>query len=125
MAKVKIGKSSMRLVFLATAVTVGAVIGAKAIKNKGELIKDKGKKVLKKVKKKMKDEYRNLNNRQQKILDVLEKKFEITSNEVNDFIKGVTRRTLRRDLTDLENKGYIKQKGKTRGSYYVLGKKEK
>lgn len=61
-----------------------------------------------------------LNDRQKKILNMFEKDKQLMNSDIEKVITGVTRRTLRRDLTEMETLGIIKQHGKTKGSYYSL-----
>ena len=61
-----------------------------------------------------------LDERQKKIINLFGQSNAITNSQIEQAIKGVTRRTLRRDLTELEEMDLIKQHGKTKGSYYTL-----
>ena len=61
-----------------------------------------------------------LDDRQKKIINLFGESNAVTNSQVEQAIKGVTRRTLRRDLTELEEMGLIRQHGKTKGSYYTL-----
>lgn len=61
-----------------------------------------------------------LNERQKKIINMFAGQDKFTNGELEKAVKGVTRRTLRRDLHELEQMNLIKQNGKTKGSYYTL-----
>lgn len=62
-----------------------------------------------------------LNQRQIKLLDYLAVNSKITRNKYTK-IMGISFMTSYRDLQDMVKKGYIKDKGKGRGTYYVLTK---
>lgn len=62
-----------------------------------------------------------LNQRQIQIFDFLSLNQKITRGQVNQMM-DVSFMTSFRELKDMEEKGYIKQKGKGRGTYYVLSK---
>lgn len=62
-----------------------------------------------------------LNQRQMQIYDFLTLNQKITRGQVNKMM-DVSFMTSFRELKDMEEKGYIKQKGKGRGTYYVLSK---
>lgn len=110
----------LKLVFYAGVAGVGMLLAAKAASTRGGDIKRGGKKILKKAQKKIRASVDKLNKRQKKILDLFNREDKITNEMISSVIKGVTKRTLRRDLDQLEARGYIKQVGKTKGSYYVL-----
>jgi predicted HTH transcriptional regulator len=62
-----------------------------------------------------------LNQRQQKIYDVLQDQGELTmQNIIRAAGNGVSSRTLRRDMTHLEKIGLISQSGRTKNSVYKL-----
>ncbi len=65
----------------------------------------------------------DLNSRQEKILEILSSKGEITVDELMGEIKGVSERTLRRDMGKLEELGFSKKQGNTKGSKYIYTKK--
>jgi len=65
---------------------------------------------------------KNLNERQGKILEVLTLKKEITVEELMKEIDGVSERTLRRDMGKLEELGFSKKQGNTKGSKYIYTK---
>ena len=113
-------KKALRFVFYGAAAAVGVVLAVSTLKKKGGVIKDEGEKILKKTKNKIKSARDNLNMRQKKILSLFDKEEKITNEMISSRIQNVSKRTLRRDLTYLEDKGYIRQVGKTKGSYYVL-----
>ncbi len=60
-----------------------------------------------------------LNERQKKALEYLEKHGKITNREYRE-INDVSRQTAKRDLSDLVEKEILKQKGEGRGTYYTL-----
>ena len=60
-----------------------------------------------------------LNSRQEKILDILCKRGEVTVEELLGEIGGITERTLRRDMRKLEEMGWSKKEGNTKGSRYI------
>jgi predicted HTH transcriptional regulator len=60
-----------------------------------------------------------LNVRQQKVLDLLKEKKNITVEDILSNIKGVSERTLRRDMNKLESLGVSKKQGTTKGSKYI------
>lgn len=62
-----------------------------------------------------------LNPRQIKLLDYLAINQKVTRNKVTRMM-GVSFMTSYRDLQDMLEKNYLKQKGKGRGTYYVLSK---
>jgi len=61
-----------------------------------------------------------LNERQRKILKVLEKKDRVQVWEIKEIFSGVTKRTLRRDFEDLLNKKLIKRMGERNETFYRL-----
>ena len=61
----------------------------------------------------------SLNPRQERILKLLNSKREITNSDIQSVVNHVTDRTLRRDLRKLEMEGFIKRKGKTKGTMFV------
>lgn len=65
---------------------------------------------------------KDLNQRQEKILEVLTLRREITVEELMKDIKGVSERTLRRDMGKLEELGFSKKQGNTKGSKYIYTK---
>ena len=64
-----------------------------------------------------------LNQRQIKLLDYLSVNFKITRNKYTKMM-GVSFMTSFRDLQDMVDKGYIKVKGKGRGTYYISAKQQ-
>lgn len=64
------------------------------------------------------------NPRQLKILEYLEVEGKVTRNEYTKLM-GISFMTSFRDLQELLEKDYIRQKGRGRGTYYVLPKSEK
>ncbi|KXK26753.1 MAG: DeoR-like helix-turn-helix domain protein [candidate division WS6 bacterium OLB20] len=61
-----------------------------------------------------------LNSRQREIYKHINDKGEIEMNDLAKQIKGVTRRTLRRDLSKLVDEGLVIKQGKTKSAKYVL-----
>lgn len=61
-----------------------------------------------------------LTKRQQEIVKHLEQAGELGMKELSDLFSQVTPRTLRRDLTQLETLGIVKQFGRTKNSFYRL-----
>ena len=61
----------------------------------------------------------NLTERQEKIVQQLEKQGKIYPSELQKLLSDVSSRTIRRDMTDLEKKGVVEQKGMTKSTYYV------
>jgi predicted HTH transcriptional regulator len=116
----KAGRSAMKLLFYTTAVGVGTLLAVSALKKKGHIVKKGTQKLVKKTKTALKVTTDNLNKRQKQILALFDREEQITIDMITTVIRNVTRRTIRRDLDHLEKKGYIKQVGKTKGSYYVL-----
>ena len=120
MGKPKFSKRWMRFVFYGAAAGVGTLVAFSAVKQKGSRVKKKSKKIVKKARNKIKSAKDHLNERQISILDLFDREDQITNEMIHSVIPDVTKRTLRRDLTFLEEKGYIKKVGRTRGSHYVL-----
>lgn len=113
-------KKAMKVVFFATAAAVGTLLAVSAVKKKGKLIKEGSEKFLKNAKLKLKTTSGQLNKRQKEVLRLFNKADKVTNEMIGNVITGVTERTIRRDLTYLEEKGYIRKVGKTKGSYYML-----
>ncbi len=118
--KGSVTKKVFRFTVYGIAAGIGVAIAIASAKNKGKKIKKGGKKLLNKTKFVVKSAKDNLNMRQKRILSLFDKEEEITNEMIAEVINGVSKRTIRRDLDFLEEKGYIKQIGKTKGSYYVL-----
>jgi len=119
-ASKKASNKAMKLLFYTTAVGVGTLLAVSALKKKGYVVRKGTTKLVKKTKTVLKATTDNLNKRQRQILALFDREEQITIDMINGVIKKITRRTLRRDLDYLEKRGYIKQVGKTKGSYYVL-----
>jgi predicted HTH transcriptional regulator len=119
MAKSTIKRNAMRFVFYAAAAAVGGLLAVATIKKKGKDVQEKSKKLMKEASEVVKKATLRLNARQRMILKLFKSRKKLTNDEISEVVKGVTRRTLRRDLTNLEKKGHIKKVGKTKGSYYV------
>lgn len=64
----------------------------------------------------------DLNERQRRVLSLFNRKKEIIMTDVAVSVRGVTKRTLRRDLTKLVDMGLIRQKGLTKDAKYTLNK---
>jgi len=62
----------------------------------------------------------DLNERQIEILNYIRNFDKITMLDISHRFKGVSERTLRRDMDKLELTGFVIQFGKTRNSYYVV-----
>jgi len=62
-----------------------------------------------------------LNSEEEKILSFLNQNQKITSFDVAELL-GLKERRSRDILKILESKGYVQKVGKTKGSYYVLGR---
>jgi predicted HTH transcriptional regulator len=60
-----------------------------------------------------------LSERQEKVVRVLLEKGKLYPSELQDILSDVSPRTVRRDMTDLEKKGLVEQKGTTKSTYYV------
>ncbi len=59
-----------------------------------------------------------LSDRQKKIIKLLLVKEKVYPSELQDLLSNVSARTVRRDMTDLEKKGLVEQKGTTKSTYY-------
>ena len=116
----KVSKRALKVVFYGAAAAVGVLLAVSAIRKRGDVIKEEGEKMIKKTKNKIKSSRDNLNRRQKQIIDLFDREEKITNEMISSEISNVSRRTLRRDLSVLEEKGYIRQVGKTKGSYYIL-----
>lgn len=66
-----------------------------------------------------KDTSKKLSTRQEKILALLKEKGEIYPVELKELLPDVSTRTIRRDMTDLEKRGIVQQKGSTKSTYYI------
>ncbi len=113
-------KKALKFVFYGAAAVVGVILAFTTVKNKGERLRDGGKRLLKKTMIMVKANKDKLNKRQKKELSLFEKEQRITNEMIRSVIPNVTERTIRRDLSLLEEKGYIRKIGKTKGSYYEL-----
>jgi predicted HTH transcriptional regulator len=113
-------KKSLKVAFYGAAAVVGVLLAISTAKRKGSMIKKSGDKLLKKTKHRIKAVSDRLDKRQTRILSLFDKEERITNEMIQSVIKGVTERTIRRDLNFLEEKGYIKKVGKTKGSYYEI-----
>jgi predicted HTH transcriptional regulator len=61
-----------------------------------------------------------LNDRQKKIFSLLKEKGELRVDDIMSQIGGVSERTLRRDMSKLEDLGYSKKLGSTKGAKYIF-----
>jgi predicted HTH transcriptional regulator len=113
-------KRVMKFMFYGVAAIVGVLLAISAMRKRGDIIKEKGKKLFKKAKKNIRTTTGGLSRRQKKMLKLFDREDQITNDMISSVIRGISERTIRRDLTELEEKGYIKKVGKTKGSYYVL-----
>lgn len=68
------------------------------------------------------DDIFELNDRQEKIFEMVNHNGEVTMQLVSDHINDVSERTLRRDMNKLEKLGLIERFGKTKDSVYKLKK---
>ena len=68
---------------------------------------------------KEKEEFFDLNDRQEKILNVLKEKGEVTIDDLRSEVGSVSERTLRRDMKRLEELGLSRKEGSTKGSKYI------
>ena len=113
-------KKTSKIAFFGLAGLVGILLTVSAVKKKGENISKTGKKFFGNAKRSIKSVGdTQLNSRQKEILKLFVKHDKVSNELISDTILSVSSRTLRRDLDELEAKKYIRQVGKTRGSYYV------
>ncbi|MBN1916219.1 DeoR family transcriptional regulator [Candidatus Dojkabacteria bacterium] len=113
MTDIKFRKKSFKTAFLVFAATLAVAGVGTAIWKKFEKAGDTTGRALRRA-------LLGLNERQKKIINMFAGKDKLTNGELERAVKGVTRRTLRRDLHELEQMNIIKQHGKTKGSYYTL-----
>lgn len=85
------------------------------------LVKKRSERFVPFVEKKVVEEEK-LNKRQREILDILSSKGEVTVDYLMENITNVTERTLRRDMKKLEEMGFSKKKGNTKGTRYIYTK---
>lgn len=119
MERSKLAKKTAKYAFYGLVGVVGVLAAVSTVKKKGKDIKKGGDKALKKAKRLIRKNTGDLNERQIKILELFNKSDKITLDMIDDVIEGVSGRTIRRDLDDLEDKNFIRQVGKTKGSYYI------
>lgn len=62
----------------------------------------------------------DLNARQEVIVALIKEKGQVDMGDLDDHIKSVSRRTIRRDLNELQDMGVIKKYGKTKSAYYKM-----
>lgn len=113
-------KKALKFIVYGAAAVIGIMVAVASVKKKGGKIRKGGKVLLRKTKFAVKATKDKLNKRQRQMLGFFNREEKITNEMIRDVITGVTKRTIRRDLDFLEEKGYIQQVGKTKGSYYVL-----
>ncbi len=113
-------RKPLKLIFYGFAAGVGVLLAVSAARKKGGVITKGSKKIIGKTRRVFRANIDKLNARQKQVLALFDKEDSITNEMISNTITGVTQRTLRRDLTFLEKRGYIKQVGKTKGSYYVI-----
>ncbi len=65
----------------------------------------------------------SLSERQRKILDIVKEKKMIQVSQLQPYFPGITKRTLRRDLRALLEKGFLKRKGEGSSVTYLLSSK--
>ncbi|MBU0975674.1 MAG: DeoR family transcriptional regulator [Patescibacteria group bacterium] len=118
--KSSVSKNALKVAFYGAAAVVGVLMAVSAVKKRGSAIGSGGKKLIKKARNEIKSKKDRLNMRQKRILSLFDKEEKITNEMISSVIEGVTKRTLRRDMDFLEEKGYVKQIGRTKGSYYML-----
>ncbi len=90
---------------------------------------EKTRKIEKTIKKLNKPQKKNdgniikeLSERQQRIVALLEKEGKIYPSQLQELLPNVSTRTIRRDMTDLEKKNIVEQKGSTKSTYYIYTK---
>lgn len=116
----------IRLIFLMGSVILGYSIVKKLKEKKLEqktkfLVKKPTQKVVKKVSRFIEEEKTSiLTFRQQKILNIMKSVQIVDMKSLQVSIKGVTERTLRRDLLELQKVGLIKKIGNTKSVKYQL-----
>lgn len=81
-------------------------------------VKKTKKKAQKKVAKEVKMLQKKISKRQGEILDYLEENNDIAISDIMKNFSSVSSRTLRRDLSKLEELGHVRQVGKTKDSRY-------
>jgi predicted HTH transcriptional regulator len=72
----------------------------------------------KQVRKKLQD-FRNLNERQIKILGRMKEEGVMDPSEIYSLVPGVSTRTVRRDMDKLADAGFVSQKGTTKSTQYI------
>jgi Fic family protein len=63
-----------------------------------------------------------LSERQKKVVAILKKEGKIYPAQLQEILPNVSTRTIRRDMTDLEKKNIVEQKGSTKSTYYIYTK---
>lgn len=116
----------IRLIFLIASVIIGfsivKVLKEKKLEPKIRLLVEKPtRKIFKKVPRFIEEEKASiLTFRQQKILNIMKSVQIVDMKSLQVSIKGVTERTLRRDLLELQKVGLIKKIGNTKSVKYQL-----
>lgn len=116
----------IRLIFLIASVIIGfsivKVLKEKKLEPKIRLLVEKPtRKIFKKVSRFIEEEKASiLTFRQQKILNIMKSVQIVDMKSLQVSIKGVTERTLRRDLLELQKVGLIKKIGNTKSVKYQL-----
>jgi predicted HTH transcriptional regulator len=77
------------------------------------------KKQAKEAKEKLKD-FKNLNQRQIKILGRIREEGVMDPSEIYELVPGVSTRTVRRDMDKLVDAGFVSQKGTTKSTRYIF-----
>lgn len=119
MKRSKLVKNTMKYGFLGFAAAVSLLLAISTVKKHGAKIRKKSQKLIVDVRRNIKSSRDKLNERQRKILKLFDKSDKVTNEMILEVIPAVSERTIRRDLNDLEKRGYVRQIGKTKGSYYV------
>jgi len=115
-----IAKKTAKFAFYGLVAGVTLLLGVSALKRHGDKLKKQGKRILGKTKRTLKETYDNgLSKRQKEILKLFDKSERISVDLLKEKFTGINERTLRRDMDTLKEKKYVRQVGKTRGSYYV------
>jgi hypothetical protein len=78
----------------------------------------------KEVKIKTKSVFADFNNRQKKIVEILQEKDKVQVNELESSFPQITKRTIRRDFDFLVKKGFVKRIGKANMTFYRLADNE-
>ena len=112
-------KNTVKYGFLGMASIVGVLLAVSTVKKHGTKIKKKSRKLLIDARRNIKSSRDKLNERQRRLLKLFDKFDKVSKEMIIAEIPAVSERTIRRDLDDLEKRQYVRQIGKTKGSYYV------